>query len=309
MLVWLPYLSRQQALDRLGPMPEGIDFDLAGRELGLPDAGRDRVEYFAVRNFEIDVARHVLSLGLPALRWFQLASAGYDYIIDQVPPQIGLLNAAGAHDTGTAELALALALAHLNGLEAYSRDRQARLFAPGYGRTLADRRVLILGHGHIGQAVERRLAGFEVASVVRVARHARSDPEVHAVADLPELLPQADLVFVTAPATPETIGLLDAQALALLPDGAVLVNVGRGAIVDTDALVAELGRLTAALDVTWPEPLPADHPLWTSPFVTWTPHVGGWSGAFERRYDRLIRHQLARLAAGLAPDHVVRYPA
>jgi phosphoglycerate dehydrogenase-like enzyme len=148
-----------------------------------------------------------------------------------------------------------------------------------------------------------------VASVTRVAAHARTEPAVHAVADLPDLLPHADLVFITAPATPETHHLLNRATLALLPDGAVIVNAGRGAIVDSDALAAELGRLTAALDVTDPEPLPPDHPFWDSPYVTWTPHVGGWSGAFHARYDRLIRTQLERLARGQDPVNVVRYPA
>jgi phosphoglycerate dehydrogenase-like enzyme len=307
--VWLPFLTKDEAIAKLGPIPAGIEFDVASEEHGLPLDSADRVEYFAVRNFEIEVAHQVLALNPPRLKWFQLASAGYDYIIGDVPERIGLLNTTGVHDTGTSELALALALAHLNGVDRYAADRPERRFAPHYGRTLADRRVLILGYGRIGAAVERRLAGFEVASVTRVARHARTEPPVHAVEDLPRLLPAADIVFITAPATPESHHLLNAETLALLPDGAVIVNVGRGAIVDTMALAAELGRITAALDVTDPEPLPPGHPLWDSPHVTWTPHVGGWSGAFHARYDRLIRAQLERLGRGEDPLNVVRYPA
>ncbi|MDR1512193.1 MAG: dihydrofolate reductase [Propionibacteriaceae bacterium] len=309
MLVWLPFLTREEAIAQVGPMPPGVEFEVASREHGLPLATADRVEWFAVRNFEVEVARQVLALEAPNLRWLQLASAGYDYIVDDVPPRVGLCNAAGVHDVGTSELAVALALAHLNGVDRYALDRPGRAFAPHYGRTLADRRALILGYGRIGRAVERRLMGFDVTSVTRVAQHSRTDPEVHAVGDLPRLLPDADIVFVTAPATAQTRHLLDAAALALLPDGAVVVNVGRGNVVDTSALVAELGRITAALDVTDPEPLPEDHPLWASPHVTWTPHVGGWSGAFHARYARLIQAQLARLAAGERPLNVVRDPA
>ena len=309
MLVWLPFTSLAEAETRLGPLPAGLEADVACRETGLPANGVERVEFFAVHNFEVDVAYQLLALEPPRLRWFQLASAGYEYIIDDVPERIGLLNASGVHDTGTGELAVALALYHLNGLHRYERDRVTRRVAPAYGQTLADRRVLIVGHGHIGRAVEARLAGFEVASVTRVALHARTDPTVHAVADLPWLLPDADVVFLTLPATPATFHLLDDAALSLLPDGALVVNVGRGTAIDTDALVGQLGRIEAALDVTDPEPLPTGHPLWDSPFVTWTPHVGGWSGAFHRRYDRLLREQLRRLAAGDVPTNVVRYPA
>ncbi|MDR1807879.1 MAG: dihydrofolate reductase [Propionibacteriaceae bacterium] len=310
MLVWLPYVTRAEALERLGGVPAGIEFDVVSRESGVPTDGADRVTFFAVRNFEVDVADAVMALpDRPRLRWLQLASAGYDYIIDRVPPEIGLLNAAGVHDTGTSELALALALAHLNGVDRYALDRADRRFAPHYGRTLADRRVLIVGYGRIGAAVERRLAGFEVTDVTRVAAHAKTDPLVHPAEALPDLLPNADLVFITAPATPATRHLFNAQTLALLPDGAALVNTGRGSIIDSDALVAELGRITAALDVTEPEPLPPGHPLWDSPHVTLTPHVGGWSGAFHARYDRLLRRQLDRLASGQDPANVVRYPA
>jgi phosphoglycerate dehydrogenase-like enzyme len=145
MKVWLPFLSREEALAKVGPMPEGVEFDVVSRDGGIPQDSVAEVEYFAVRNFEIDVAHQVLALEAPKLRWFQLASAGYDYIIDRVPPRLGLLNATGVHDTGTSELALALALAHLNGVDRYTLDRADRRFAPHYGRTLADRRVLILG--------------------------------------------------------------------------------------------------------------------------------------------------------------------
>ncbi|MDR0416313.1 MAG: dihydrofolate reductase [Propionibacteriaceae bacterium] len=311
MFAWLPYTSLDEVRARLGPLPDGVEADVACRAVGLPAATADRVEYFAIGNFEAEMWGKVLALDPPRLRWLQLASAGWEYIIDQVPPQIGLINAAGVHDTGTAETAIALALANLNGLDRYTRHRERQRFAPEDGDSLADKRCLIVGYGRIGQAVERRLAGFEVASVTRVARRARTGPEVRPVADLPDLLPAADVVFVTAPANPESAGLLGAAALARLPDRALVVNVGRGSVVDTDALVAEVGRgrLRAALDVTEPEPLPPGHPLWSLPGVTWSPHVGGHSGAFPRRYDRLLAHQLRRLGAGQEPDNIVRYPA
>src|SRR5690606_8031015 len=131
--------------------------------------------------------------------------------------------------------------------------------------------------------------------------------EVHPVDRLPELLPDADVVFLIAPLTPQTRGLIDAAALKLLPDGALIVNVGRGKLIDTEALLAETasGRLRAALDVTDPEPLPADHPLWRTPGVLIVPHVGGASTAYQPRADRLVAAQLRRLANGEELENVI----
>ncbi|MGZ4459556.1 MAG: NAD(P)-dependent oxidoreductase, partial [Nocardioidaceae bacterium] len=167
-----------------------------------------------------------------------------------------------------------------------------------------DRRVLVVGHGAIGEAIERRLAGFET-EVVRVARHARAG--VHGVDELPALLPEADVVVLILPVTDETKGLVDAAFLRSMKDGALLVNVARGAIVDTDALVAALheGRIRAALDVTDPEPLPAGHPLWRAPHLLLSPHVGGDSTAMEPRAHRLVFEQLRRFAAGEELANVV----
>ena len=162
--------------------------------------------------------------------------------------------------------------------------------------------MLILGYGNIGQAVERRLAGFEV-NIIRVATTARTDDEgreIHGQDELPALLPTADVVIVIMPQTPATTKLINADFLARMKDGAVLVNVARGAIVDTDALLAEVmtGRINAALDVTDPEPLPSDHPLWTAPGVLISPHVGGSTSAFAPRAKRLVEDQLNRWRQG-----------
>ena len=114
-------------------------------------------------------------------------------------------------------------------------------------------------------------------------------------------------MFLIAPHTPETEGLIGAAELALLPDGALLVNVARGRLVDTDALVEATadGRIRAALDVTEPEPLPPDHPLWPAPGVYITPHVGGASSAFFPRADRLLASQLRRFAQGRELENIV----
>jgi phosphoglycerate dehydrogenase-like enzyme len=130
---------------------------------------------------------------------------------------------------------------------------------------------------------------------------------VRGVDELPGLLPDHDVVILTVPLTDATRGLVDATFLAALPDGALVVNVARGAVVDTDALAAELarGRLLAAADVIDPEPLPPGHPLWSEPRLLLTPHVGGASSAFEPRAIALLRGLIERLAAGREPERIV----
>jgi phosphoglycerate dehydrogenase-like enzyme len=164
--------------------------------------------------------------------------------------------------------------------------------------------VVVLGAGDIARRVAAALRVFD-ASVTLVARTARAD--VRTLADLPGLLPATRVVVVALPLTDQTRGLVDAAFLAALPAGAVVVNVARGAIVDTGALLAELERrrLSAFLDVTDPEPLPPDHPLWAAPNVLITPHVGGGTSGWQRRGYRLVREQLRRYAAGEALLNVI----
>jgi phosphoglycerate dehydrogenase-like enzyme len=224
---------------------------------------------------------------------------------------VTLCNARGLHDASTAELALTLTLSALRGVPRYVRQQDQGDWSPAYkdddavvDEALADKTVLIVGYGSIGAAIERRLAGFEV-EVLRVARSARDG--VHPISEIETLLPQADVVIVVVPATAETHGLVDDAFLARMKDGALLVNVARGVVVRTDALVAECasGRLRAAMDVTDPEPLPADHPLWQTPNVLITPHVGGASTAFLPRALKLIDEQLRRFARGEELANVV----
>jgi D-3-phosphoglycerate dehydrogenase len=152
--------------------------------------------------------------------------------------------------------------------------------------------------------VRRRLQPLR-AEVIGVAAHAR--PGVHPVEHLPELLGIADAVVLLTPLTEATRGMVDAAFLARMRDGALLVNAGRGAVVDTDALLHELesGRLRAVLDVVEPEPLPRDHPLWSAPGVTMTPHVAGDSDAADLRAARLAGEQLGRFARGEPLRNVV----
>jgi phosphoglycerate dehydrogenase-like enzyme len=299
-LVWLPYASAEEAEQRLGGIPDGIEVEVYRADGGSwPDSIAD-VEFYVLPYLK---GEEVLDrVGeMKRLKVIQTLTAGVENFLPYVPEGVILCNAAGVHDTSTAELAVALALASGRQLDQYARNQPSGIWDSQIGISLADQRVLIIGYGHIGAAIERRLAGFEVASVTRVARRPRREPVfVHRIEDLPQLLPGADVVFLVAPHTPQTEGMIGTQELAALPDRAVLVNVARGKLVDTDALLAETstGRIRAALDVTEPEPLPPEHPLWRAPGVLISPHVGGPSTAFFPRADRLIAAQLGRFIAG-----------
>lgn len=241
-------------------------------------------------------------------RLVQSQSIGYDGALQVLPPGVVYANAASVHETSTAELALALTLASQRGIPDFVRAAEAGQWAPARHQSLADRTVLLLGYGGVGKAIEARLLPFETTTV-RVARHARTDEQgpIHAIDEVPALLPTADIVIVAVPLGPDTTHLVDEEFLAAMPDGALLVNVSRGAVADTDALVrhAVPGRLRLALDVTDPEPLPAEHPLFGLPNVLITPHVGGASTAMMPRMARLLRTQVERMLAGEPPLNVV----
>lgn len=247
---------------------------------------------------------------LPDCRLVQFQSAGYDGVFDVVPESIAVANAAGVYDAPTAELALGLTIASLRGIpEAVRAGDEARWIPLGQRTSLADRRVLIVGYGSVGTAIARRFNAFDV-SLTAVASRARAGDDlvdtVHGIDELPELLPVHDVVVVIVPLNDSTRRLVDEAFLSAMPDGALLVNVARGPVADTEALVRHAGRLLIALDVTDPEPLPDGHPLWTAPNVLITPHAGGNTTALLPRMAELLREQLTRVAAGDAPLHLVR---
>jgi phosphoglycerate dehydrogenase-like enzyme len=301
---WLPWEDPDSFL---GGLPAGFDVDFyAG---GERPPSLESVEFY-VPNYMGNSAVVDIIKEMPALKVIQTQTAGFENFLPHLADGVTLCNARGVHDASTAELAVGLILAMYRRLPRAVRNQERGLW-PSYQElddSLADRTVLILGYGSIGEALERRLAGFE-CDVIRVARRARDG--VSPTTDLPELLPKADVVVVLTPATDETRGMVDGNFLAQLKDGALLVNVARGVVVDTEALIAELGsgRISAALDVTDPEPLPAGHPLWSAPNVLINPHRGGASTAFAPRVARLVRAQLERYAAGEPLINVVAGPA
>lgn len=303
-LLWLPYVN---TVERLGGLPADLRADVWDGTGDWP-ASVAEVELYVIPYMS---GAHALApiVEMAKLQVIQTLSAGFDNIVPVLPDGVTLCNARGVHEASTAELAVALMLASIRRLPEFVRAADGHDWLPGPTPALADKTVLIVGYGSVGEAIDRRLSGFEV-DVRRVARSARSSPHgpVDALERLPELLPGADVVVLCVPLTPDTAGLVDATFLARMRDGAVLVNVSRGSVVDTGALLAELasGRLRAAVDVTDPEPLPADHPFWDAPGLIVSPHVGGNTSAFLPRAYRLLADQLDRFATGQPLRNVVR---
>lgn len=286
----------------LEPLPEGVELVW---EMDAP-APRDRID-LVVLPYMSGTSGFTFLAGVET-QLVQGESIGYEGIAAKLPPGVVFANAATVHEASTAELAVGLTLALQRHLDDFARDTAAGRWAPQYAQSLADRRVLLVGYGGVGKAVARRLAPFEV-DLVPVASHARIEDgvAVHGIDELPGLLPSAEIVILTLPGGDATRHIIGESELAALPDGALVVNVGRGPLIDTDALVRHTGsgRLRAALDVTDPEPLPPGHPLWSSPGVLISPHVGGDSSAMHPRIAALVRRQIAHLLAGEEPENIV----
>jgi phosphoglycerate dehydrogenase-like enzyme len=267
----------------------------------------------------------------PHLRGVRLVlslMAGTEWIPPLTGPHVTICNARGAHNISTAEWTISTILAMLKYFPFYldvQRSGQWKrrfeasanytritgdtrpLYPPVLLEELTGKTVLLIGHGAIGKQIEEMLAPFHV-ELLRVARSARTEPLVHAVSELDSLLPQADVVVLILPLTTESHHLIDSQQLALMRQGALLVNAARGAIVDTDALVEALNasHVRAALDVTDPEPLPAGHPLWSCPILLLTPHVAGSTPEFAPRSLRIAADELRRHLAGEPLHNVVQ---
>jgi len=268
-----------------------------GEPADPPEGTRFYVPSYMAGEWAFEAMRH-----LPDLQVCQLPTAGFEHALAHLPEGVTLCNAAGVHDASTAELAVGLILARLRRIDDMARAMPAGDFIHDRYEALADKRVVIVGAGGIGHALVRRLEGFE-CEVILVGRTARQG--VRGSDDLDDLVRHADIVVIAVPLDDSTRGMVDAAFLARMRDGALLVNVARGAIVDTDAMLAESGRLAFALDVTDPEPLPAEHPLWRAPGVLISPHVGGNTSAFLPRIGRLVREQIQRWESGAALRNVI----
>lgn len=241
---------------------------------------------------------------LPELRLVQLLTAGAEAWIGKLPEGVALSDCRGAHGGATAEWIVAALLAVYRHLPQFVRAQDEARWDYHQTEEMDGKRVLIVGAGDVAENTVRRLTPFGVTTTL-VGRRARDG--VHGIDEVRDLLPDHDACVVIVPLTDDTRGLIDAGFLAAMPDGSVLVNAARGPVADTDALTAELvsGRLRAALDVTEPEPLPADHPLWSAPGLLLTPHVGGSvPGGMKRAYG-IAAEQIAAFARGEQPPNLV----
>jgi phosphoglycerate dehydrogenase-like enzyme len=249
---------------------------------------------------------HALSYAakMPNLKILQMLNAGYDDAMAYLRPGLTLCNARGVHDASTAELAVGLAIASRRGFAEFIREQATGTWNHRRFPALSDSKVGVIGFGSIGKEVARKLSGFDV-SITAFTQSGR-DGTVK-IDDLDKHLPQLDIVILILPLTDSSRHMFNAARLASMKDGALIVNVARGPIIDTEALISELNsrRIYAALDVTDPEPLPQGHPLWSAPNLIVAPHVGGNSEAFEPRGRALIESQLKLLAAGSPLEHVV----
>jgi phosphoglycerate dehydrogenase-like enzyme len=291
---------------RLSPPPAGVEFVVWTAE----DAPLGRAVDLLVLPYMGSTAS-LPCLAESTVAVIQSQSLGFDGVQQLLPPGIAYCNAVGVHEGPTAEIALALMLSAQRGLREAAIDQAAGAWKHDEYPGLAGRSVLIVGVGGVGREIEKRLRPFEVA-ITRMARTARDDERgaILAMSSLHEALPDAEIVVIAVPLGGDTRHLVSGEFLDRMRPGALLVNISRGAVVDTDALVERLesGAVRAALDVTDPEPLPAGHPLWSAPGVVITPHVGGHVQTMPARIDPVIRDQIHRLQNGLPPANLVIAP-
>jgi phosphoglycerate dehydrogenase-like enzyme len=289
----------------LVPLADGLDHEV-DIEVWIPDPHQTR-------------ARRIW----PWLRGVRLVlslMAGTEWIPATVGPHVTICNARGAHNIPTAEWTISAILAMLKqfplflDIQGSANWRRRNEAAQGYARLTGDTRqhhpavmleeltgktVLLVGYGAIGQEIERMLAPFHV-ELIRMARRARAAPRVHPVSALDNLLPQAEIIILMLPLTSESDGLIGAPQFERMRQGALLVNAARGPIVQTDALVNALNqdKIRAAIDVTDPEPLPPEHPLWRCPNLLITPHVAASSPQFAARAFQVAAAELRRYLKG-----------
>ncbi|PMQ21900.1 dihydrofolate reductase [Glutamicibacter arilaitensis] len=240
---------------------------------------------------------------IKGLKHVHLLSIGYEWVLEHLPEQVSLTNSKGAVEDATAEHCLALVLASLRQLPQAGQQQRERKWTRTWTGSLHGSKVVLLGAGGVGSETRSRLLPFKPAELSSFARTGRVHEQGYPIYSLDRLwafLPTADVVIVALPHTRETEQLIDAQFLSSMKDGSLLVNVGRGPIVDTEALlpVLEAGRLHAALDVTDPEPLPANHALWSAPNCIITPHMAGDTGQFIALVSEMAFNQVIAFARG-----------
>jgi phosphoglycerate dehydrogenase-like enzyme len=300
LVITIPDALVRGTLGNLGDGVEVVEWDLSGPS---PRQHIDIVIPPYLKSWEGLANLEGLDVGL-----VQCLTLGYDGVTEFLPKNMVFANAASVHETSTAEMTMALILASQRYLPDFVRASDAGTWSPSWHPSLADRTVLLVGYGGVGRAIESRLLPFET-TILRLARHERTDERgrVYGLDSLHELLPMSDIVVMAVLLDESTHHLVDAEFLSLMPDGSLFVNIARGGVADTDALLAEArsGRIRLALDVTDPEPLPDGHPLFGLSNVLISPHVAGMTSAALPRIMHLIYEQMERMQRGDEPLNVV----
>ena len=244
---------------------------------------------------------------MTSLQVIQSPNAGVDELSAILPNGVTLCNARGVHDASTAELAIGLTISVRRGFADFMINQRQGIWNHERHNSLVDSRVGIVGMGSIGSLIARHLEVFDV-EVIGFTRTGSNGTKT--MSDFDKLLPTLDVLILILPLTPESYHLMNRERIQSMKAGATLINVARGGIVDTDALVDALnsGKISAGLDVTDPEPLPQGHRLWNSPNVIITPHVGGDSSAFNTRIRALLESQLNKFATGQPLANIVAGP-
>ncbi len=255
-------------------------------------------------------------VGAPSLAWMQIVTAGYDNITRLgAPPRATITSVGDAFSPSVAVHAVSLMLALQRGVHRMAEQKARRTWDKSLPSIMVmpeGKTVVVLGFGSIGHEIARLVAPFGM-TVIGLTRTGAAHPlaaEVHKIEALHRVLPRADALIVAAPLNPSTTGIIGAAELALMKKAAVLVNISRGKLVDTMALLAALneGRIAGAgLDVTEPEPLPPEHPLWEASNLIVSPHVAGAAGAYgtERQIERCSAN-IRRFLNGEPVQHVVQ---
>jgi phosphoglycerate dehydrogenase-like enzyme len=298
------WMREREQCSSLGPLPESVELHMIPESSTPPAEIRDAE--FLVPPYDNPAVLELLAQ-MPRLAVVQAISAGTEHLLPWVPAAVTVCNARGTRDLAVAEWAIAAIFAMEKRLPTFIERQREHRWRHELLQEVAGKRALVVGYGSIGQRIAEMLValGVEVQGMASKAR-----PGVYGVQSLPKLLGEADIVVVTVPLTPSTQHLLDDRMLARMRPGALLVNASRGAVVETNALIAHLsaGHIRAALDVSEPEPLPPEHPLWDQPGLLLTPHLAGDSPQAEHRVYRFIGEQIRRYARGEPLHNVVRAP-
>jgi phosphoglycerate dehydrogenase-like enzyme len=297
-LVWMPF-----TLAEMGELPHRMRYEFWDGTTDFPSDPAHVSFYVPPPVTDAGIVTRPLQ-DMKALEVLQPLSSGVEQYLPHLPalPQdVVVCNSHGVHSAATAELAMTLILASLRDMRGFLESQMHGRWRFRYSSTLLKKTVLIVGYGSVGSAIEKHLIPFD-CEVLRVARRRRDDPHktVQGTENLPSLIPRADVVVLSLPHTQETHHLFGPEFLELMKNGSLLVNVSRGGVIDTDYMlrIVERGRITVALDVTDPEPLPDDHPLWATPGVVITPHAGAFTSSFRPNLIAFVREQLSRYARG-----------